>query len=351
MMPQPQTPPVSTAGIAGIAEAWSWTVPGPEPLGSLAPRPLAAGITVAICTMSRPESIRLSLESILDQSRRPDQLVIVDASSGDDTERVVRAAAPALSSSMPIVYARVERARAGLTRQRNLALALTERKLVAFFDDDVVLRCGCLEELERAHRDAGPGVVGVGGHVERLPASPAAIWRLRRWLGVVGTLEPGRYCRSGMSTPWSLGGRADGIIEGDWLPGYAMMWETALARELGFDEGLAGYAQSEDLEFSLRARRRGKLVLACAACVADAHALAGRPDAFRMGYMAIYNRFLVHRRLLADRKRRDVALFAYAWTVDTLLLARHLIVPSRFGDTLKQIAGRLRAGIDLAAGR
>lgn len=344
-------PSAPRASLPGVAQGWIAERGRVEPLSSLEPRPLSSGVTAAICTLSRPDSVRQCLESIAGQTRPPDQVVIVDASAGDATENAVRAAAQAWRSVSPIVYVRVDSSRSGLTRQRNLALALTNRRLVGFFDDDVTLGPECLAELERAHRDGGAKVAGVGARVEREEDGPRLVWRVRRLLRVVPSLEPGRYCRSGMSTPWSLVRQEDGVLEGDWLPGYAMMWQTSLARELQFDEGLAGYAQSEDLEFSLRAGRRGKILLACAARVADAHAPAGRPDAFRMGYMAIYNRFLVHRRGLADRTGRDVAWFAYAWTIDTLLLARHLVHPRRFRATLSQVGGRMTAAIHLLAGR
>ena len=348
-----RSPPSGEAsGMEGIARAWIHRGGGAgqrsEGIASLEPRPLADGLTVAVCTLARPEPMRQSLASIAAQTRRPDQVVIVDASEGDATERVVREASEGGLSAVPIAYVRVARPRAGLTRQRNLALALAERSLIAFFDDDVTLAPACLAELEAARRESSPAPVGVGALVEgRADNGPTAIWRVRRLLRMVPNLEPGRYCRTGMSTPWSFVRQSSGVIPGDWLPGYAMMWDTALARELRFDESFAGYAQSEDLEFSLRAGRRGPILLACAARVADTHAPAGRPDDFRMGYMAIYNRFRVHRRGVPGRSAKDVALFAYAWSLDTLLLLRHLVHPGRWGMALRQFAGRARAAADL----
>jgi GT2 family glycosyltransferase len=281
----PDEAAVQAAGgrLEGIVHAWTRrrVRVEPQPIVSLEPNPLSDGLTVAVCTLARPEPLRRSLASIAAQTRPPDQVVIVDASEGDATERVVREASEAGLSAVPIAYLRVARSRAGLTRQRNLALALADRRLIAFFDDDVTLAPACLAELEAARRESSPAPVGVGALVEgRAANGPTAIWRVRRLLRMVPNLEPGRYCRTGMSTPWSFVRQSSGVIHGDWLPGYAMMWDTALARELRFDEGFAGYAQSEDLEFSLRAGRRGPILLACAARVADTHAPAGRPNDF-----------------------------------------------------------------------
>jgi GT2 family glycosyltransferase len=153
-----------------------------------------------------------------------------------------------------------------------------------------------------------------------------------------------------MSIPW-FAGCVEALAEGDWLPGCAMMWKTAPARDLGFHEGFAGYAQGEDLDFSLRARRRGTLVMAGRARLQHLHETSGRPDHFRLGYMAIYNRYQIHRRGLSDRSWRDVVWFVYAWTLDTLMLCRNLLFPKRWAPTFRHLAGRLVAVADLSRGR
>ena len=302
------------------------------------------GCTVVVCTYRRPASVLRMLASLRDQTLRPRALVVVDASPGNETERAV-AGDPALSSLAGcVLYCRVGGDLAGLTRQRNFSLRCVATDLVAFFDDDVVLAPRCLSEMERVLRERSDAV-GAGAAVrgEQVPR----IWRARRLLGIVSTLAPGRYCRSGISTPWGPLDPSSAPIEGDWLPGCGMMWRTAVAREIQFAEDFEGYAQGEDLEFSLRAREKGKLLLAPAARLDHLHATAGRPDDFRLGYSAISNRFRIHRRCLPGRGARDVLWFLYAWTLDTLLLARHLASRRRARPTLRQVAGRLRAAADL----
>jgi GT2 family glycosyltransferase len=199
-------------------------------------------------------------------------------------------------------------------------------------------------------RTLGPDVVGVGAVVENERRGPDRLWRVRRALGLVPHLVPGRYTRSGHSIPWSFLPDVAGWIEGDWLPGCGMAWRTAPAREVGFHEGFAGYAQGEDLDFSLRMRRRGRLVLVPQARLLHLHEREGRPDPFRLGYMAIRNRWEIHRRGLPDRGWVDVLRFAWSWGVDTLLLLRHLVT-RRAGTALSQIAGRVAATGDLLLSR
>ena len=69
------------------------------------------------------------------------------------------------------------------------------------------------------------------------------------------------------------------------------------------------------------------------------------------GYMEIYNRFQIQKRGLADRTWRDALLFAYAWTVDTVMLLRNIIRPRLTSPVFRQICGRIAAAFDICAGR
>jgi GT2 family glycosyltransferase len=237
----------------------------------------------------------------------------------------------------------------GLTKQRNFALAQASYDLIAFFDDDLVLSPDCLRRMESAHRSM-PEAVGVGGVIENKPSRQLLIWRLRRLLGIVPDLRAGRYVRSGFSTPWGIKRPEEGVSEGDWLGGGLTMWRTAPARAIGFNEEFSGYAQSEDLEFSLRVRHHGRLFTAWGARVVNASEEGGRPDDFKLGYMAIHNRYEIHK-VLPNRRRRDVAWFIYAWALDTLLMARYVFVPRQWGPKSKQVMGRFKASWDLLRGR
>jgi GT2 family glycosyltransferase len=313
---------------------------------------LERGVTAVLCTYDRPASLVRAVESLAAQTERPARLVVVDAGPDRASAAALERSEAFASAAGCAVYARVGGRLRGLTRQRNFALGFVSTDLVAFFDDDVVLRPECLREMESAMRSA-PGAAGVGAEIENERA-PSAVWRARRLLGIVPHLVPGRYTRTGMSIPWGFLSRESGtapLVAGDWLPGCGMMWRTELARELKFHEPFEGYAQGEDLDFSLRARDRGGLYLARRARLAHLQEPAGRPDDFRMGYAAIFNRFEIHRRAFPKRRAGEVAAFLWAWSLDSLLLARGLLVPSRVRRTARHLAGRAAAARDLLAGR
>lgn len=301
------------------------------------------GLAVIICTYQRPQSLARFLESLATQNFRPQQLIIVDASQDHDTELMMQQYERPDNLADQCLYFRVTGPLRGITHQRNFGLGWVTSDLVAFFDDDIILLPNCLREMERTYRQAGD-IVGVGAFMrnQAWPIEDSWVWQARRRLKLVPDLQPGRYHRSGISVPWNLTSSV-GLTEGDWLPGCAMLWNTAIARETRFYEGFAGYAQGEDLEFSLRMRARGRLVVSGAAQVVHMYEQNGRPDPIKKGYMAIYNRYQIHRRAVPNRTWRDIAWFSYALALDTLLLARFVIVPEQWGAILLQIAGRMKA--------
>jgi GT2 family glycosyltransferase len=277
----------------------------------------------------------------------------VDASPDDHTEQMLKAHQGIKGLADHFLYFRVSSPLQGLTRQRNFALRWVTTDLVAFFDDDIVLLPHCLQEMERAHQESAGQIVGVGAYIQNQNISKAQslLWRARLLLRMIPNLQPGRYYRSGFSTPWIFLAPTDEQVEGDWLPGCATMWKTAAIREVGFHEDFEGYALGEDLEFSLRIRQKGKLVVVGSAHVLHLQVPQGRPSPYDFGYMAIYNKYQIHRRALPDRRWYDILWFGYTWTVDTFLLLRHLFSTQTRGTNMQRLAGRMKAGYDILRGR
>jgi GT2 family glycosyltransferase/SAM-dependent methyltransferase len=307
----------------------------------------ARRVSVVVCTYRRPVSAAALFDSLERQDAPIHEVVVVDASPEAEAAPTRARIATGLSTAGRTHYVHVDGPGRGLTRQRNTALSYVTGELVLFLDDDVLLQPGCIRRMSDVHRQAGESIAGVGCYSDDQFEPPPLVWRLRRWLRVVPSLQPGRYCRSGLSIPWGFDRPAHELVDGDWLPGGAMMWRTEIVREIRFDESLAGYAQAEDLDFSLRAKPYGRLVMLSTPLMRHVHAQAGRPDAFQLGYMELRNRYRIHHRALPNRTWRDVAWFCYAWSVDTLLLARHLAVPGRMGRTVRQILGRMAAARSL----
>lgn len=309
--------------------------------------PLGQGCCVAVCTHKRAQDLSRFLNSLLTQDRKPDQLIIVDASPDDETEQVVKSFQGVESLADCLLYFRVSGELKGLTRQRNFALRLVTTDLVAFFDDDTVLMPDCLREMEQAHRSLGDRNVGVGAFVQNYYKRPPFLWRLRRGLRIVSDLQPGNYCRSGIAIPWGLLGPTEELVKAEWLSGCAMMWKTAIAREVGFNELFSlssGYSNGEDLEFSLRMALRGGLVVAGKARIwhlHDLHKSSNWTDTYQVAYTGLHNAYYIHRHCLPDRTWKDAAWFIYAQGLDTLIRCAGLIRPGGTVEKWRFLKGRL----------
>lgn len=88
-------------------------------------------IAVIIPTYHRPEGLRAALNSVIAQSRRPDEIIVVDNSA----EATARAVIDAYDLD-ELKY--VHEARPGVAHARNSALAATKARYIAFLDDDEI---------------------------------------------------------------------------------------------------------------------------------------------------------------------------------------------------------------------
>jgi len=85
--------------------------------------------TVVICTRNRPTLLRKCLEGIAHLERAPDEVIVVDNTSGDEETEAVAREFAAVYTSEPIQ---------GLSRARNRGLAESNSEIVAYLDDDAV---------------------------------------------------------------------------------------------------------------------------------------------------------------------------------------------------------------------
>jgi len=98
-------------------------------------------VTVVICTRDRPEALARCLASLLAQTRKPDQIVVVDNASRDD--RTEKAAA-----MEGVDYVREDRT--GLDIARNTGAIHATSQIIAYTDDDVRLHSRWLERIVSA---------------------------------------------------------------------------------------------------------------------------------------------------------------------------------------------------------
>lgn len=321
--------------------------------------------SLIICTYRRPHAIQRILESISKQTMIPDEIIVVDGSQDDRTEKAI----DSLQSELPLKYFRVEAEHRGLTKQRNYGIARIHpsTEIVAFLDDDLVLEPDYFERLLETY-ELKPDAVGAGGidvkenrwvpvreGMEYPPTRYYVLddwvleeprrYRLRKKLGLMSDLPPGKiplFSHGRSSFPPS--GK---IYEVDHFMGGIASYRKWVFYKIRFSEYFEGYGLYEDFDFTVRASRLGKLYVNTAAKVWHYHEPAGRPNQYKYGKMVVRNGWYVWR-LKHPNPPTEAKI---KWNVITLLLAllrlgNAITGPERI-QALSEFSGRLIAWIEL----
>jgi glycosyltransferase involved in cell wall biosynthesis len=112
-------------------------------------------ISVVVITRNRAEWLKDALHSLARQSRRPDEVVVVDNASQDHTGDIVRIFGDKLN--IKYVYEAVR----GIPRARNAGVRNATGDIIAFMDDDCVADRDWLKYIEVPFvKDPNVGVVG-----------------------------------------------------------------------------------------------------------------------------------------------------------------------------------------------
>lgn len=122
------------------------------------------GITVGIVTRNRARDLRNALESLTRQERVPDEVLIVDNGSTDDTKAVIAG----FEGRLPLRYLYL--GEASIPSARNMILEHSTQEIVSFTDDDCDIPREWLSSVERGFLRAD-NVGVVGGWVEHWPRS------------------------------------------------------------------------------------------------------------------------------------------------------------------------------------
>ncbi len=110
-------------------------------------------VTIVICTRNRPAQLNKCLEAITRLERVPDEVIVVDNTSGDKETEAAARKFSARYTIEPI---------AGLSRARNRGLAESKSEIVAYLDDDALPAERWLELLVEPFADPRVGAVTGG---------------------------------------------------------------------------------------------------------------------------------------------------------------------------------------------
>jgi hypothetical protein len=277
-------------------------------------------IAVGIATAGRPQLLPIALAELARQSRPPD-LVVVCAPKPADIGELPRSGGPAVVLGPH-----------GLTRQRNAILdRAADFDAIVFFDDDFFPAPSYIAAVEQVFEEH-PQVAMITG---TLVAD-----------GIIGPgLSPGEARRLLQAGPPAAGGELRDVADGY---GCNMAVRVAAARAGGcrFDDRLPLYGWLEDVDFSRRLARCGRIVRAGAAQGVHLGIKHGRQRGVRLGYSQIANPIYLSRK------------GTFPWPRALRLMSRNIaanlvrsLKPEPYVDRLGRAAGNVIAVRDLIAGR
>jgi len=112
-------------------------------------------ISVIVITFNRAKSLQKALISLARQERQPDEVIVVDNTSTDNTKEIVLS----FRNKLNIKY--IYEKRRGIPYARNTGVKNATKDIIAFTDDDCVADRNWLKYLEIPFiKDPHIGVVG-----------------------------------------------------------------------------------------------------------------------------------------------------------------------------------------------
>ncbi|MFZ0599555.1 MAG: glycosyltransferase family A protein, partial [Flavobacterium sp.] len=115
--------------------------------------------SLIVCTYMRPEPLLALLQSVQRQTLYPDEIIIIDGSTNDETKIILTE-----NKFNNLKYFLISKEDRGLTKQRNFGISKINHdiEIVCFLDDDTILEPDYFVEIVKTFQN-NPDISGVGG--------------------------------------------------------------------------------------------------------------------------------------------------------------------------------------------
>ena len=283
-------------------------------------------LAIVIPTKNRSRDLALAVESILRQTARVHQLLIVDQSADEESRLAVNAihnAAPLEMRPAELCYLH-ETCISGLAAARNYSLTFVKASIVLFLDDDVYLESDFVQQLMSVYAH-NPDAEGVSGIITNY-GKPSLIARVWSSLFMCGNFHDERqpiYWNSDRL-------RQRGPIPVRKLGGGLMSFRLVTVSRLRFDENLYGVCDGEDVDYCAGLGPETRLLIAPGARLVHNHSPACRLQDHWVRRHVRANLFLYRKHWRHGfRNRIHFAWLAFGYAVAVLLasLKRFSLAP------------------------
>src|SRR6056300_1191793 len=122
--------------------------------------------SIVIPTKNRPTELKTVIDSLLAQTRLPDQLIIIDQSRPD---KVIREKISPLAKEKGVDLDYIhDETISGLVQAKAASIPYNRCDYVSFFDDDIILENNYFESINFAIHE-NPSIVGFNGKILNYP--------------------------------------------------------------------------------------------------------------------------------------------------------------------------------------
>ena len=295
-----------------------------------------------IPTYNRPKDLKNCIQSILDQSVKPDEIIVID----DGNLNEVPLKAECEQSGITVKYA--QKKVPGICQSRNLGVHLSTGEIIFLLEDDIVLFNDFFEQILKTYEKySNESLGGVGGVIHNIDFSKTEKRILRffyRIFLLAGSHE-GKVLRSGFNTNYGeTQSPLKGVHKVDFLTGGGSAFRKEVFDSFRFSKKYqteSGYGQGEDKEFSYRVSRQHNLLINPKARFYHYPAKKTEHNKFIKGKAFILSRYLFFKEYV-KKKQTDWVYYIYA-VAGYLLIRTCILIFSMKKTEYDRVRGILSA--------
>ncbi|WP_370227863.1 glycosyltransferase family 2 protein [Mesoflavibacter sp.] len=313
--------------------------------------------SLIVCTYMRPQALLTLLKSINEQSLYPDDILIIDGSTNNDTKTILEE-----NPFKNLRYYKVDDSQRGLTKQRNFGINQVGDAIdvVCFLDDDIVLEPDYFKQLLSTYITY-PNALAVGGYItnevrwetsdgkdnkdkfyfDGYMRNEPSRFKLRQPFGLLPDVAPGYMPTFSHGRSVSFIPPSGKTYQVEQIMGGVSSYKKEVFNTYQFSDYFVGYGLYEDADFSLRLAKKGDLYVNTNARLAHYHDASGRPNQFKYGIMVLRNGWYVWRVKYQNPSLKARFKFHATSLLLTLIRMSNIITTKHRKKALTESLGRV----------
>lgn len=230
---------------------------------------MPTNISVVVCTRNRPQHLAECVVSLLRQTRKPKEIIVVDDASENDLnlkEFFSRKISKHRRKDGSIIFGKnrvnmifvKNKTRQGVVKSRNLGISMASGDVIAFIDDDGVAHKEWVGSLKRVYKNKD--IVGAGGPVIETRIDPKNNNKTALGRGLSKITKQGDFL---VNFHVKKGSDVKKLSRSyvKFLQGSNMSFrKSSLLKVNGFDASFKGNFLREETDLCLRVSKTGKIV-------------------------------------------------------------------------------------------